>query len=217
MYICPNCNKQSETPANFCPRCGTTMIIAPEVQVEAPQTQYVAPQPEQPQYAEPQQPVYAQPQYTQPQYAPQQPQQPMYNQPQYTQPVYNQPQYVAPQPSVPSKAKAIVGMALGAAGLFFAVMGFFYTLMFVAIDGAFAIGMAIGFGIFSMPLSLVGLIMSSKARNAGDISVFTKLGKIFGLVGTIVSGVNLIIGIIGAAVGEEAYMNEYYKDYYDYY
>lgn len=214
MYVCPNCNKQSETPANFCPRCGTAMIIAPEVQVEAPQQavpqpQYVAPQPEQPQYAEPQQPQYVQPQYTQPQYAPQQP---MYNQPMYV-----QPQYVAPQPSTPSKAKAIVGMALGAAGLFFAVMGFFYTLAFVAIDGAFAIGMSIGFGIFSMPLSLVGFIMSSKARNAGDRSVFTKLGKIFGLVGTIVSGVNLIVGIIGAAVGEEAYMNEYYKDYYDYY
>ena len=197
MYVCPNCNKQSETPANFCPRCGTAMIIAPEVQAEAPQQavpqpQYVAPQPEQPQYAEPQQP-------------------------QYTQPMYAQPQYVAPQPSTPSKAKAIVGMALGAAGLFFAVLGFFYTLAFVAIDGAFAIGMSIGFGIFSMPLSLVGFIMSSKARNAGDRSVFTKLGKIFGLVGTIVSGVNLIVGIIGAAVGEEAYMNEYYKDYYDYY
>lgn len=211
MYVCPNCNKQSETPANFCPRCGTAMIIAPEVQVEAPQQavpqpQYVAPQPEQPQYAEPQQPQYVQPQYTQPQ-------QPIYNQPQYNQPMYAQPQYVAPQPSTPSKAKAIVGMALGAAGLLFAVNGFLYTMIFMAKDGGEAgLAMALVFGFFSIPLSLVGLIMSAGTRKAGDTTIFSKLGKIFGLIGVILSGVTLLIGIVGLD-----YTGSVHDDYYDYY
>ena len=211
MYVCPNCNKQSETPANFCPVCGTTMIIAPTPQTEAPeQPVYAEPQYAQPQYGQPQ---YGQPQYAQPQYG--QPQQPIYNQPQYNQPMYVQPQYVAPQPSTPSKAKAIVGMALGAAGLFSAVTGFLYTMIGMAIDGGEAgLFMAIFFGFFSIPLSLVGLIMSAGTRKAGDTTIFSKLGKIFGLIGVILSGVTLLIGSVGLDYTGSSY-DDY--DYYDYY
>ena len=219
MYICPNCNKKSENAINFCPDCGTAMISAPVEVNEIP---------EQPQYAQPFAPQYSEQQYG----APPAPQQPIYNQyvnnsapvqPQYPQQQYNQPygqptynQPVYYQPEAPSKAKAITGMALSAAGLLFAVMGFFDTLMSMGFDGAYALGMSIGFGIFSLPLSLVGLIMSSKARSNGDMSIFTKLGKIFGLVGTILSGVTILFGIIGAAAGEEAYLNDY-DDFHDYY
>lgn len=136
-------------------------------------------------------------------------------QPQYTQPVqtqYIQPQYQQPQPAAPNKAFTIVGMALSIAGFATAIIGFFYILMFLMVEfGSMAFGMAIGFGMFSFPLSLVGLIMSNKARNAGVFNVFTKLGKIFGVIGVAISGANLFFGIVGLGSGDA---NSYYDGYY---
>lgn len=128
---------------------------------------------------------------------------------------YNQPMYphqpYAPQQGTPSKAMAIVSMALAAAGLFFSVFSFFYTIIFAMVDAAVGFGMSIGFGFFSIPLSLVGFILAIKARNAGNTTVFSKLGKIFGLIGLILSAFSVFIGLICVAAGTG------YSDHYYYY
>ena len=161
MYICPNCNKQSEVPANFCTSCGTAMVMAPDVQAPV-QNAYQAPAPVQPQYY---------------------------------QPTYNYPQ----QPAAPSKGKAITGMVLGIVGLVFSVLGFFYLMLFSATGPAEEVGaiMAFACGFFGFPLSLVSMILSNSSRNNGDTTVFSKLGKIFGLIGVILSGLLLFIGFVG--------------------
>ena len=190
-------------------------------QYQAPaQPQYEQPQyqaPAQPQYEQPQYQAPAQPQYEQPQYqAPAQPQyeqpqyqasaQPQYEQPQYQAPVqpqytqYNQ-QYAAPVTTGPAKAKVIIGMVLSIVGIAMAAICFF--TYFSNLDyngGAYAFGYAIGFSIFSFPAALVGLIMSNGNRNEGDTSAMSKIGKILGLVGVILSGVTLFIALccIGA-------------------
>lgn len=161
MYICPNCNKQSEVPANFCTSCGTPMVMAPDVQTPA-QAAYQAPAPVQPQYY---------------------------------QPTCNYPQ----QPKAPSKGKAVTGMALGIAGLVFSVLGFFYLMLFSAAGLAEEAGVVLSFacGFFGFPLSLVSMILSNSSRSNGDTTVFSKLGKIFGLIGVILSGLLLLIGFTG--------------------
>lgn len=96
-----------------------------------------------------------------------------------------------------SKAKGIVGMALSIAGLFFAFLAFVYTVALIDLEGALAFGMSIGFTIFSLPLSIVGLVLSKGNANLGDTSTFVKVGKILGLIGVILSGVALFFGFIG--------------------
>ena len=186
MYTCPNCNHSSETPMNFCAKCGT-------------QTVYTAPAPQAPAYEAPQAPAYEAPQ------------------PQYQEPIYAQPMPV--NPNAPSKGKVITGMAFGIAGFALAILGFIYTLAFWDVDEGAAFGMAIGFFMFSFPASLVGLILSSKNRNAGDDSTMSKLGKIFGLIGVILSGVSILLGIIALATYEPPRYYDYYNDYnnYNYY
>lgn len=161
MYICPNCNKTSETPLNFCSECGTPMVE------QAPA-----------------QPVYEQPAYQQPAY--QQPQ-PMY---QYTQTVSAE----------PSKGKVITGMALSIAGLSFAAIGLLYTLMFMAVEpeAGFAFGFVLSF--FSLPLSIVGMVISNGCINAGSTSAMSRIGKKLGLVGLILSGVMLFFAFISLGI-----------------
>lgn len=224
MRYCTKCNYSNEIDMNFCPLCGAEMTTTREVPVIASEPIAEAPaapvQPEpQPVVAEPvtpPQPVYTQPVTPpQPTYAqPVTPPQPTYTQPvtppqpTYTQPVTPpQPTYVQPQQPVyyqgtvapqnqPSMALKIVSMVLSIVGLIFAAYGSLYTLIGLEEEGM-AFGMALAFGLFFSPLSIVGLCLGSKCQSAGDTSVFSRLGKILGLVGLIVAGVNLFIGIIG--------------------
>lgn len=118
---------------------------------------------------------------------------PSYNPTTYTYPPYQQPA------NRPSKAKAIVSMSLSAAGLLFAFLGFIYTSIFMAVEPEAGLVMAIVFGIFSLPLSIIGLCMASSVRRAGDTTVFSKLGRIFGIIGIIMAGLSMFIGFIGIA------------------
>ena len=190
MYICPNCNHTSETPANFCAVCGAKMVESnPAPAVEQPVVE---------------QPVVEQPVVEQPIY-------PYYNIPQ--QPMYN------PAPVGPSKAKMITGMALSIAGFAFAIIGLLYTVLFSIIEGEAGFALSITFGIISTPLSIVGLVLSKSCINAGGTAIFCRLGKIFGLIGVILSGVSLFIGLIAFVFdpGISDFDYDYYNDdYYDY-
>jgi len=120
---------------------------------------------------------------------PQQPQQ-AYQQPIYQQPVYQQPVYPQyPQQSAGSRGQKIAGMILGISGFVVAILGFIYTIIFIDIEeeAAFIFGMM--FSMISLPLSIVGMILSIKSRMATP-------GKVFGIIGTILSGIVLFIALI---------------------
>ena len=180
MYICPNCNYTTEDASNYCPVCGSKVV---EVQ----------PQPVQPvQYEQPAQPQQVQ--YTQADPYAQQ-----YN-------MYYQQTAVQPV----SKGKIIAGMVLSIVGLFFAAMGLLYTFVgLVSAEIGLALGFAIAFGMFSVPLSIVGLVLSAGAQRQGSDSGMSKVGKILGLIGVIASGVMLLLGLM--SLGFDGYG---YSDYF---
>lgn len=132
----------------------------------------------------------AAPAYTQPEYSYNQPSYD-YNQPSYD---YNQPVYAYEQPqSTGSKAGAFIGMGLGIGGLFFALIGLINVLANLDYDAEFAFGMAVGFGIFSLPLSIIGMILGGKNS---DCCKAGGAGKGLGLAGVIISGVMLFLGFV---------------------
>ncbi len=139
-----------------------------------------------------------------------------YSQPQpvqYTQadPYAQQYQYYA-QPPVAnvSKGKIIVGMILSIVGLAFGGFGLLYTFIGLATtEIGVALAMAIAFGIFSVPLSIVGLILSAGAQRQGSTSAMAKAGKILGLIGVIASGVMMLLGLM--SLGFDSYG---YSDYF---
>lgn len=170
MYICPNCQHTSETEAAFCSLCGAAMV---EQAVSAPAYQPPV-----------EEPVYQQPAYAQP-----------------AQPVYSYPE--TPVVEEPSKGKTIAGMIMGIAGAAMSGLGALYTFIFTMLGivedeemlfGAF--GAAFGFALFSVPLSLVGLLLSKNGTNT-----MNKLGKILGIVGLAATGAMLFFAFIllGAA------------------
>ena len=108
---------------------------------------------------------------------------------QYQQPTYN----MAP---APSKAKSIVGMALSIAGAAMSSLASFYSLIFLIEEELEGIAVSgILFFFFSFPLSLVGLIFSKNYINAGGSNTFSRVGKILGIVGVILSSVMLFFGL----------------------
>lgn len=144
------------------------------------------------------------------------PEAPAYTEPQtptYTNitPVY-QP-YTPPRPQV-SKAKKIVGMALSIAGFIFSLLALIYGLLYGLIMGAAGVFMAFYLSAFSLPLCAVGLAFSRSAINLGDTSAFSRLGKIFGLIGIILSCVamflSFIMGVSGCSMMDDIYYNGYY-------
>ncbi len=176
MHICPNCQHTSETAVAFCSLCGAAMVEQPEsAPVEA--TVVAA---ETPAYQQPVDvPVYQQPAYAQP-----------------AQPVYSYPE--APVVEEPSKGKTIAGMIMGIAGAVMSGIGALYTFIFtmlgIAEDEEFifaAFGAAFGFALFSVPLSLVGLLLSKNGSNT-----MNKIGKILGIVGLAATGAMLFFSFI---------------------
>ena len=168
MYICPNCKHSSETPVAFCSMCGSRM----EEQTVQQAT------PAAPVYEAPAAPVYV---------APAAP----------VAPTYTAPATACEAPATkPHKAKVIVGMALGIAGLVLAAMGLLETLIFAFMEGELAFGYSIGFGIFSTPLAIVGMSMSRKNIEEGDDSAMSSVGKNLGLVGMILSFVMCFVGFV---------------------
>lgn len=168
MKKCTQCNFETDKDITFCPMCGAKIEAPAPVQAEPVVVAPVNPTPVNPT------PVNPTP----------------------VNPVYTAPVVSAPVEE-PSLAKKIVGMALSASALMLAIYCLFYTVSAMDYDGAFAFGYAIGFSIFSMPMGIVGLTMSNKNREQGDTSVFSLLGKIFGIVSVALTGLVLFIGFCG--------------------
>lgn len=153
-----------------CPKCSfnseTAMNYCPQCGNEMVHTEPVAVQ----EVAAPFEPTYV---------APIEPVQPIQN-------VY----VPAPKPHLALK---IVGMALSITGLVFLSLGALYTLIGLVEEGL-AFAMALVFALFFLPLSIVGLCLSNKCLNAGDVSAMSRVGKILGIIGIIIAGVSLFIG-----------------------
>ena len=111
-------------------------------------------------------------------------------------------------PEVPAKAKAMgfVGMGLGIGGLVMAVIGLIYTLMVFSLEydsyygssGA-GFGMAVIFGIFSLPLCIVAGVLCNKAEEAGNFATPVTVGSKLRVAGIIVSAVMFFFGFISLA------------------
>ena len=110
----------------------------------------------------------------------------------------------APASSKPALGKAIAGMAMGIAGFVFALLGILYVFMGLTAEPALGFGFSIGFGIFSLPLSIVGMVLSKGAINEGSTSSMASVGKKLGTAGMIVSFVMLFLGFI-ALIGADPY------------
>ena len=107
-----------------------------------------------------------------------------------------QPQY-APNVQGPHLAMKIVGMSLGITGFVFAFFAFIYTMPLLGYDEA--IIMPFVFSFFSAPASIVGLIFSIKNANEGDTSAFSKVGKIFAIIGLALIGFTFFMALIACA------------------
>ena len=117
-------------------------------------------------------PAQEAPQYEAPQY-----EAPQYQAPQYEAPQYEAPQYQAPvqQPQAQgSKAKGIVGMVLSISGLCLSWLGVYFGF----------------FGIIPLGACIAGLILSKEP------TPFAKAGKICGIIGTVLSGIFMLVGFI---------------------
>lgn len=207
MKICPNCQHTTDSDLNYCPSCGAMMQAVPEAPAAPEAPAYEAPAPT---YAAPATPAYEAPAapYAQPQQGYVQPPQYTYAQPPYVQPMYAQPQ---PPRSPVSKGKVITGMALGIAGMAMAILGLLYTTIYFFISFAMA-EMALATAImgfvfmaFSLPLSIVGLKLSSDSRALGDQTKMSALGEKFGRVGLVLSIVMGGIAFISIFIAASAF------------
>lgn len=108
---------------------------------------------------------------------------------------------VATEIVVPVKTKVLgfVGMGLAIAGLFFAALGTLYALIGIGEEGL-GFGMAVGFGMFSVPCSIVGKILSEKSAAEGFYGTPTNIGSKLGLFGIIASAVMMTLGLINLFV-----------------
>ncbi len=194
MPICTNCGNTLSAGDKFCNICGTPVSVS-----VGEETELLTPAPElspAPAYdpnhiyrakSEPAHtPVY-EPVHT-PSYEPVRPTYPSY--PSYAKPV---------EPAIPTRTKVLgfVGMGLGIGGLVLAVIGILYTLIGLIEAGyGLALGFSIGFGLFSMPLSIVGRMLANKSADEGNPSKACSIGSGLGLGGLITSAVMLFLGFI---------------------
>lgn len=222
MSICKNCGAQLGDGARFCPKCGS---LVPTQSQPAYETNPSA----QPAYEmNPQtnsQSAYsARPQMqSQPAYNAQPQPQPAYNaqpqpQPAYTaQPAYNAQPYTSASGAasytahsaaaeVPAgvKVKGYIGMGLGIESLPMSFIAFICSMMALTIgESDFGFNTmappAICFCIFQLAISITAMVLSSSSRNSGFTENATKLGKVFGLIGTIITGISLFFSLIAAA------------------
>ena len=107
--------------------------------------------------------------------------------------------YSAPVCSGKSKALGFVGMGLAIAGLVFAVLGLLYTFLGMMAGDGVGLGMSIGFGIFSLPLSIVGGSLCDRSIHMGNFSAACSVGSKIRIAGVIVSAVMLFFGIVSLA------------------
>ena len=120
-------------------------------------------------------------------------------------------------PVVTGKAKALgfVGMALSIVGFILACIGLLATVATMEELKGVALGMSIGYGIFALPMVIVGLALSKKSKNLGFTSAAPTAGVVLGIIGIILVGVMLVLGCISLETGRNAY--SYYGGYYGHY
>ena len=115
-----------------------------------------------------------------------------------------QPYYAVAKPvevvvSGKNKALGFVGMGLSIGGLFMAVLGLLYTAIGM-VETGLGFGMAIAFSLFSLPLAIVGRILSDRSGESGNTSKACSVGRGLGLAGIIVTGVMLFLGILNLCI-----------------
>lgn len=99
---------------------------------------------------------------------------------------------------VPTKSKVLgfVSMGLGIGSLIFAVISIFYTLMMSSLEAAAGVFFAFYFGAFSLPLSIVGMVLSGKSSSCGITTTPASVGKKLSVAGLVVSCVAMFISLI---------------------
>ena len=98
--------------------------------------------------------------------------------------------------SVKAKVLGFVGMGIGIGALFFAIYGLIVTLIGMEETGM-GFGMAIAFSLFaSLPLGIVGKILSNQSMQSGNTSGACSAGSKLSIAAIIVSGVMLFLGFI---------------------
>ena len=115
------------------------------------------------------------------------------------QPYYTASKSVEVVVSGKDKALGFVGMGLSIGGMFMAVFGILYTALGM-IETGLGFGMAVAFSLFSLPLAIVGRVLSSRSVERGNTSSVCSVGRGLGLAGIIVTGVMLLLGIINLCV-----------------
>ena len=97
------------------------------------------------------------------------------------------------------KVLGFVGMGLSVGGVAMAGIGLLYTLIGL-MSGIMAFIFSLFFGFYSIPLSLVGGVLSDKARSMGNPSSVCTIGSKLRIVGIIISVAMLFLGVIGLFV-----------------
>lgn len=197
---CTACGADLVEGAKFCEYCGTPVAAAPALepaQADAPKaapTLEIPPAPKAPEpevaSAPAQEQTYT---YQQPQnQAPSQPQNQAYGQP-YTPPAAPQPEALTPK----CKTFGIISFILG-----------LWSTVFCWLSVIPAAG--IGLGFFMVASAIVGLIFSGISRKEGNFKL-AKLGKVFSIIGLVLSAILWIVGIIiTAAAASRGYFRNYY-------
>jgi len=107
-----------------------------------------------------------------------------------------------------------VGMGLGIGGVVMGALGLLYAMIGLNLEGMGFV-FSLVFGLFSVPLSIVGRILSAKSIAGGNTSGAASAGMKLGIAGLIVSAVMLFFGFI-SLISCDGGGYDYY-DYYDYY
>ena len=178
---CTACGADLVDGAKFCEYCGTPVVATAPAPAAAPA------QPAQEQNHTYQQPQNKAPQKPQTQAYGQAPQQPVRAQAQYVQPG------AAPQQTLTPKCKTfgIISFVLGLWSTSFSWLG--------VLPAA-----GIGLGFFMVASAVVGLIFSGISRKEGNFKL-ARLGKIFSIIGLVLSAIFWIVGIIITASGSYRY------------
>ena len=119
-----------------------------------------------------------------------------YDIPQPRQQVFTAEPVARPVATGPSKGKQIAGMGVAIGGFVFGIFDAIYSSIFMFAPAPAGFIFAMIFSMFSLPLSLVGLIMSNKCIDQGATAKPSFLGKKFGLVGVILTAASLFMGFI---------------------
>ncbi len=115
------------------------------------------------------------------------------------------PVIVEPAPhirEVPVKAKVMgfIGMGLSIGGLIMAIIGLLYTFIFISIEPEAGFVFSLIYGLFSLPLSIVGGMLCKNSAGMGNRSAACSAGSKLGVAGIIVSGVMLFFGLISLSM-----------------